>query len=429
MRRVVFVVAVVVILAGCAAPLAGDEPGTPDGDLGVVDGIAYDDDLSISVENGLNQTELDLLAARSMARIEVIRGLEFEETVDIELMTREEYREHRSSGSDENRTQWENQVWEAKFIVGQDRDVTEELDRTFGDAVQGFYSPRDERVVIVTDGENAAVSKHTLVHELVHVLQDQRFGLEAPPDRLDPAMARNGVIEGEAELIPELYFERCGAEWSCLEPPARTGGQSDVDPGIILLLIQPYQQGPEFVQSIKDQGGWEQVDALHDEYPVSTAQIIDPEKYPDVRPVNVSVEDRSTDEWARLDHEPVAETVGEAAIYVMFWHNRVITVDDFYEYSHPSSSGWTGDELVPYTNDEGESGYVWALEWESADDAEQFADTYRELLAEHGALERGQRSYVIPDGPFAGAFDVHHDGTTVRIVKGPTLGALAEIHS
>ncbi len=431
MRRPLLAVVLVVVLAGCAAPVAvSDDGGPSEGELGVVDGISSDEDLDISVDDGLTEEELDLLAARSMARIEVIRGLEFEERADIEIWTREEYQEWRGEpNASQVRTQWENQVWEAKFIVGQDRDVTQVFDDTLGDAVGGFYSPSSELVVIVTDSDTAAVSKRTLVHELVHVLQDQQFGIDSPPARQDLAMARDGVVEGEAELIPDLYFERCESEWSCLEPPSSAGEGADIDPGIILVLLHPYEQGPVFVDAIRERAGWDAVDDMYDSYPESTAQVIDPDKYPDTSPINVTVEDRSSTEWSPVTHDPPRETVGQAAIYVMLWHNDVIAVDNPFSYEHSASDGWAGDELVPYTDEANETGYVWEIAWESVEDAEQFHDAYHDVLAEQGAMERGSRQFVIPDGAYEGAYDVSLDGTTVTIVNGPTMDALPEIHA
>lgn len=430
MRRALVALLLTVVLAGCAAPVAVNEDGPSDtGELGVVDGISYDQKLDITVEDGLTEQELDLLAARSMARIELIRGLSFDERVDIEIWTRTEYQEWRGGGnvSHEQRL-WENTVWESKFIVGQDRDVTLVFDETLGEAVAGFYSPSQELVVIVTDGETASPSKHTLVHEFVHVLQDQQFGLESPPERQDPGLARNGVVEGEAELIPELYFDRCASEWSCLRPESAGGSGASIDPGIIRVLIHPYETGPDFVEDIRDRGGWDAVDDLHDEYPTSTSQLIEPERYPEVEPVNVTVEDRSTDDWIPIEYGPVRETIGQAAIHVMLWENGVISPADPASYSHPVSDGWAGDELLPYVNEDNETGYVWELEWESKTDAQEFYEAYHDLLDEHEALERGPRQFVISEGPYAGAFDIQLDGSTVTIVNGPTIEALAEIH-
>lgn len=429
MRRALLVVTVLVVVAGCTVPVAEDGSQSVDDDIGVVDGITYDEELSITVEDGLNETEIDLLAARSMARIEVIRGLDFVERTEIDVRTREEYLESRSGGTVDNVSRfWENQVWEAMFIVGQDRDVTAVFDQTLGVSVQGYYSPSEERVVIVTDNNETTISKRTLVHELVHALQDQQFGLESHPEQQDASLARDGVVEGEASLIPDLYFDRCGSEWSCIDLPESGGGDSEVDPGIILVLLQPYQEGPEFVEAIRDRGGWETVDQLYDEYPDSAAQIIDPDKYPDTPPVAVSVADRSTDEWRRLDHDPVGETVGQVGLYAMLWRNEIITVDDVYDYSHEVVDGWAGDQLVPYANDANETGYVWEIEWESAGDAAEFYDAYRDLLSEKDARERGKDRYVIRDGPFQGAFEVVKSGSTVTIVSGPTFDSLDQIH-
>lgn len=429
MRRTLLVLAVAVLLAGCSG-LAFTDDGSDqlDDGIGVVDNVGYDDAVSVTTDDGLNESELDTLAARAMARIEVIRGLDFDSDVDVTLQSRERYRSERSeTDRDDVEVRWQNQVWKALFIVGEDRDVTSVLDQTLGEAVQGYYTPTDEEIVVITDGETARLSTETLVHELVHALQDQQFGLEAVGHPRDRSMALEGVVEGEAEVLTERYFERCGDEWSCV-PSSRTGGDSgNVDPGILRVLLHPYEKGAQFVEHTVESGGWEAVDALHERYPTSTAEIIDPDSYPASNPVNLTVADESNGEWSRLAHDPVSETVGQAAIHVMFWQNRVIEVDEPYSYSHPASEGWAGDELVPYESDQ-DAGYVWKLRWERVDDATQFTETYKKLLDERDGLERGPRQFVIDEGPYQGAYDIYRNGTTVTIVHGPDIDSLSEIH-
>lgn len=414
-----------VALVGCIAPAADDRLGQ-DG-LGEVDGITYQDDLSITVEDGLNETELELLTTRSMARIEVIRGLQFEQTVNVSVISREEYRERYRGGEvDDVQAEWEDQFWEALFVIGQDRNASTVLDEMFGAAVLGFYSPVEERIVIVTDGESATVNKHTLVHELVHALQDQQFGLGPAGETHDRELARQGVIEGEAELVPELYLDRCDVEWDCLTPEIDDAAATDVDPGVHQLLVQPYVSGPAFVDDIRQRGGWEAVDDLYEEMPESSRQIIHPDSYPANAPENVTVPDHSGDEWTRFDRDPEADTLGEASIFVMLSHNDVIDAHPW-SYQHSFSEGWAGDQFVPYRSVDGEFGYVWETRWEDTADAEQFARAYRTLLDGHNALEQGDR-FLITEGPFEGAFDVTQEGETVRIVKGPDEESLAEIH-
>ena len=437
-RLVVLVagVALAALLVGCLSPVT-DSDSTED--LGEVDGIAYDESLSLTVEDGLNESELDALVARSMARVEVIRGLTFEERVDVDVITREEYREQRNTNTSNATRVWENLRYEALFVVGQDRDATTVLDEGFAGNVQGYYSLRDDQIVIVSDAAQPTIDKNTLVHELVHALQDQRFGIEYNAETTDANQGYESVVEGPAELVEELYFKRCDTEWSCVRP-GDAAGSSDLEPGIELQVLVPYVQGKAFVDTVRGQDGWEAVDELHERPPESSTQVIHPEKYPDMEPANVTVADRSTDAWSRLGASDIAQllgvagdrrgsdTLGEAAIYAMLVDNNVIEVEDQRAYEHGFSAGWAGDQLVAYKN-ETELGYVWESAWESQEDADQFASAYRQVLEENGALGTGDGVFVIPDGPFEGAFRLTQEGSTVRIVNAPTDDTLDEIHS
>ncbi|WP_436936234.1 Hvo_1808 family surface protein [Halovenus marina] len=418
----------VALLAGCTFISGGGDDLQTDGTLGEVDGIAHDDAIAVDASDGLNATEQDLLVARAMARIESIRGLEFERSVDVEVITREQYRENRTVGGNVTHAAWNNQVWEGLFLVGENRDIEAVFNETFGASVLGYYRIGEDEIVIVSDDDQPTISKDTLVHELVHALQDQHFDLSGSPDTQDRQLARNGLVEGEAELIPELYLDRCSNGWSCVRPPTTPGGTSNADIGVLRVLSQPYTSGPDFVAALRGRGGWDAVDAAHDQMPTSTTQIIHPERYPDEQPLNVTVSDRSAAAWSRFDHDPVGDTLGEASINVMLRESGVIDPRGNDPYSHPVSEGWRGDTLVPYHND-GEYGYVWELEWDSESDASSFYSHYQELLDSRGAVERGANSLLIASGPFADAFRVTQAGTTVRIVNGPTIDSLSQIHA
>lgn len=412
------------MLAGCAAPHAEETGLEPT--VGEVDGVTHNQSIDVTAEDGFTEQELDLLVKRSMARIEVVRGVPFERLVDVEVISREEYRDRRRDRSvDETRRQWENQVWEGLFIVGEDRDVTAVRDQTFGESVQGFYLPGRDRIVVVSDSETPTVDKRTLVHELVHALQDQQFGLQNRPETQDGSMARNGVVEGEASLLPRLYLDRCDGKWACVRPETNSSG-GDIDRGLFQVVIYPYTQGPTFVETIQARDGWEGVDGLHETLPESTEQVIHPEKYPDEDPIAVNVTDRSAAEWSRLDHDPVGERLGEAAVFSMLAVNEVVEADSR-EYRHPASAGWGGDELVPYRSDDG-VGYVWELAWDTEEDAADFHEAYLDLLERYKAEQVGETRYVVPDGPFEDAFRVTRDGHTIRIVNAPTPDKLQEIH-
>jgi len=434
MKRVALV-ALAVVLAGCSLPFgAASDAGGPGagadggGEIGVENGYRYDDPLSINASDGLNESERAAVTARAMARVEKLRGLEFTESVPVRVINRTQYRQNRTGTTNATHARWNNQVWEGLFVVGEDRNVSTVLDRTFESAVLGYYSPSSEEIVVVSDSETPRLRRSTLVHELVHALQDQQFGLNSSANTQDRQLARNSVVEGEAVHVTDLYAQRCGGEWDCVNTGGGGGGAGVPDPGLFLVIVPPYTSGPNFVETIKSRGGWEAVSALHRNLPPSTEQIIHPERYPDERPENVTVPDRAGGGWERFDHDPVADTVGEASIFVTFAHNDVGAESlSRFSYVHPASAGWAGDSLVPYRND-GEYGYVWETAWDSPGDAEEFHEAYLDLLDSKGAVDRGDGVYVIPEGTFADAFRVTREGDRVRIVNGPDIAALDEIH-
>jgi hypothetical protein len=426
-RALSCLLAVALALAGCAVPAAAPDGGDPGTDrLGWENGYWYDDPVAVEAADGLNDSEREAVLARAMARLERLRSLEFEDDVDVRLIGREQYRQSRG---DSESDPWNDQVWEALFLVGENTSVAAAFDDTLGGSVLGYYRAGSNELVLVGDSEAPAVDRDTLVHELVHALQDQQFGLGGVPETQDRQLARNGVVEGEANLLESRYRKRCGERWSCIETPesGATGGGS-VNRGVLLVILAPYVAGPEFVAAVERRGGWRAVDDLHDSFPASTAQVLDPATYPDATPVSVSVPDRSSGSWTRFDHDPVADTVGQASIHAAFVDNGVGASDvGRYTYDHPAADGWAGDTLVPYRDGE-RYGYVWETAWRSERDAREFERTYRDLLESKEAQFREGGLAVVPDGAYADAFRVTRTGTRVRVVNGPTVDALSAIH-
>lgn len=441
--RALALVAVLVVLAlgGCALPgeeVAGDA-FDPDDPPGHVAGYAADDRLGLDGSEPLTEAELEAVTYRAMARIELLRGLEFREDVEVEVIDREEYREDVGVGEDAG-TVFHEELWRGAFVVDGETGVATAFEELYGEAVGGYYV--DGRIVLVSDDpETVRIDRNTLVHELVHALQDQQFGLERSGERLDERRAELGLIEGEADYLPVLYAERCEGEWECLTAPPRTVGEPATERfnvGLFLSIYAPYSEGPSFVADLREEGGWEAVDAAYDDPPASTSQLIHPDRYPDDRPVEPAIADRSNAEWEPFtdrDGERRVETVGEATIFASLWANGVVDRSLLYEgeglspynYSHPTTAGWAGDAFSVY-GDGDEVGHVWKLEWRSASDAESFERAYRDLLAENGANER-DGAHQVPDGePFAGAYHVDREGTTVTVVGGPTVESLADIH-
>lgn len=419
--------------------------------LGVVNGIRHNDSLNINLTDGLTEDEMDDYVHRSMARVEYVRELKFNDTVDVEILSREEFRnQSRESDSEQDFDAWNNQVWKALFIVGDDVDIDDSFDEVRGEAVAGFYNTQTNNITLVTESpDEAIIEEKTLIHELTHALQDQHFDLES--DHLagstqDAQLARLGLIEGDAEYVTMRYEERCDVEWECLDSGvsgSETNRQGAFNLGVWAVMFQPYSDGPAYVHEIVEQGGWEEVNELYSDPPTTASEIIHREPY---HPVPIRFNDSSTDEWVKYDDsgDNGTDRVGEASIFVMFWYQSleynadIVEWRDFqtdehqysvHDYRSDISEGWTNDVVVPYRNveDAERNGYVWITTWQTAVDAAAFRRGFLGLMATHEAVRIDNQTWYVADGPFAGTYRVVLDGTSVTIVHGPSLNAVNDL--
>jgi len=456
----------------CAA-LADDPRENPGSDrLGWENGCWANETLSVTRGDGLNDTELDAVVGRSMARVEVVRGLEFDTSVPVEVISREELRERRSgsgngsvtSTSTANRLH-QNVKWEAMLSVGEDENALSTFQSTQTATIGGFYNYEQDRIVIVSENTTAPqMNEITLSQELFHALQDQRLAVSYNRSTREGNNAALGIIEGDGNFVDLLYQRRCESdEWDCVLPQASGGGgggSSDINYGIYLTQYQPYSDGPRFVRSIYNDGGWEAVNAVYENPPTSTEQVIYPEMYPDEGPTEIDFEDTSSDEWTIPDlgngsvdyarfgqaglsamfMRPVFESRGSAApvvsareLYNLTAAGQPSSFDPFI-YGLDVTDGWENDRLYPYVTEDSattnETGYVWQIAWENGSEGSEFVDGYRQLLTYYGAQEVDGRenTYRIPDEePFGDAFAINQQGGTVVIVNAPTVQELSEV--
>ncbi|WP_251329162.1 Hvo_1808 family surface protein [Haloplanus pelagicus] len=426
-------------VTGTPTPTPADHPDFADPQtdrLGWEAGRWYDEPLSVNATDGLNGSERTAVVARTMARVERIRGLEFTDPVPVAVVDRETYR----AEEEVTATAFDEAVWEALLLIGEDRSVEATFESFYGASVQGSYVPSEDRILVVSDAAEPRIDRRTLAHELVHALQDQHFGVDRQRVTRDERLARQGLIEGDAGYVEDRYERRCRADWPCRpRPPSGPGASLDGDLGVYVAVYQPYSDGPAFVHHLRQRGGWEAVNAAYADPPTSSTQVIHPERYPNWSAERVRIADRSATNWSRLNHTPPGTTVGEASLFATLRANgavepfhlqRTSRPHRAYNYSHPVTTGWTGDRIVPYRSADGGTGYVFRTAWATEEDAAAFAATYRQLLRERrGAERRDGDVLVVPAGPYADAFRVTHDGTTVTVVNAPTVEALDSVHA
>ena len=456
----------------CAAepPDDFDAPADGNGVIGFVDGYWYNQPLEIDVEGGLTEDELDRLSARTAARFEVMRCLPAEDGVPtVEIKSREEFAEQQN-GTFENVStalrQADNAKFETMLLIDSESNSTEVREENRGSTIGGTYNFKSNTITIVSDDpDSLLIDEEVLVHEIGHAVQDQQFNL-TQYDRAttDKDKGILSLIEGDVTFIENRYLDACkNGQW---EEPCITeefgsngdgGNQSNAPAnwGLYFTQFQPYSDGPSLIQEAYDDGSWDAVNDLYEDPPRSAYYSAFPGSYGEVELTDIEVSNRSSDSWERLtfEDEPDHDTIGVAGISAMFATpiyesggqftiyeprsflnvNSSGGIDNFdpLNYNQPETEGWRDDKLYTYRNADNETGTVWTLDWASAEDAQPFVDSYKELIEFRNGqpVDGAENTYTFgEESEFDMAVTIIQDGDRVTIVSGPSVEDLPEIH-
>jgi hypothetical protein len=160
--------------------------------------------------------------------------------------------------------------------------------------IAGFYDTDAKELFLV---QEIAPDRGALAHEICHALQDQHFDLNVIQDKLeadhglDASLAFAALVEGDAMAamledqlgwrgmfanIPNLP-EQMKKQMS--EPDERSAVLDSAPRVIKESLIFPYLDGLAFVYALRQTGTWSVIDAAFADPPVSSEQILHPQKY------------------------------------------------------------------------------------------------------------------------------------------------------
>lgn len=173
-----------------------------------------------------------------------------------------------------------------------------------------FYDYHRKKLYLI-DWTSSSLRASATVHELAHALADQSYSLEKFARRVEhdseASAARQAVVEGQADWLMRDYIKRHPAETT-------SGVVSDPESTIFdkaplylrETLTFPYNEGETFQQAVYAKFGKAAFRKVFEEPPVSTQQILHPEKYfAGQKPVKVSLP--SLRKMHRLVEGPLGE--------------------------------------------------------------------------------------------------------------------------
>lgn len=314
-------------------------------------------------------------------------------------------------------------------FVPQDFDLKKTSIDLMTEQAAAFYDFRKKKLFILESAPEA-VQQIALVHELAHALADQHFDLEKFIDLTnksdDSATARMAVMEGQATWLMSEYLAR------------RTGQSLKTSPAIVQLmsraaqmsqgqfpvfdaaplymretLLFPYSQGMLFQHALVEKFGSEAFVKIFREPPVSSQQILHPEKYFEgVKPTEPELPSVSSeDAYEELTEGYIGEL--DHAILLRQYAGQ--------EQADSVSRRWKGGRYRVLEHKKlKHTVLVYSAEWDSEAVAREYFGLYRKVLAKKWkgmAVSRETMDRLEGRGD-DGYFILRVDGTRISSIEG-----------
>ncbi len=379
-------------------------------DIATIDGMSFEaaaakfkaDQLASLLED---EATLKEYVNETVAMVSGLTGMPVRNPIETKLLTREalgELIKKQMSGEPQIKKLAQQKKLLVKLgLVERSFDYEKAVFDFYTNATQGLYEPKAKTLYIlegVKSVEVQGVPNIVVLHEVVHALQDQNYGLEKMIERdsSDATEAVTAVVEGSATLFMfERFFKSLK---SLFEQHAQTSTVAQVnfdlssfvmdmmlaqaksvrheDRPVVFMeeILFPYVMGGKFMDYEVKKNGWIHVKEVLADPPLSTEQILHPEKYfmfPD-KPVPVQLDITLVPEGYSV---VTSDTLGEFSIY-LFLKNKLDELS-----AQSAAGGWGGDRyILCERSDNGALALIIDSRWDSEKDAEEFFSIYKTYL-------------------------------------------------
>ena len=318
-----------------------------------------------------------------------VRSLPFLHDVDAEIQDETRIRAFVEADIDAVELREARDLYTSLGLLPEGVDLEALLLEVLGEQIVGYYDPEARRLVVRDDVMRSLArssvdeARVVLVHELVHALQDQHLQLGALNEverDSDADNAYRALVEGDATLAMVAYVLNAqGTRLADItsnpqvlqrffESGAPTAGTDALDraPAILrVTLMAPYTRGALFCGDRHRIGGWPSVDGAHRQLPVTTEQILHPDKY-EAGELADAITLPAARALESLGYVHIQEdTLGELELSIYLAQGTSGDQDA------AAAAGWSGDRLAIYSRADAPSAAVWWTTWDSEREAQE----------------------------------------------------------
>jgi len=365
--------------------------------------------LALALFAGKSQAtaELDGIGAETRGALELLRGIDFTGTIPIATISRNEARSFAPKimstfGPAVTELDSRRIEWEFLGLIPSGYDLKGKMKEFAADRTRAFYDAGARRIVLTQNAktpgwdtplvqktmETLVVSEpeYILAHEYAYALLDGKYKIDdilaRQPRNSDRRTAALALVNGDAVLTTMEYLIRnygVGALFlpspenvilqflpvvSYIEKPKLTATPKAVADSISFPLVS----GVAFAAQLRKTGGMGLLNSAYSSPPLSSEQIMHPEKFFEKRdnPIEVSIPDLSKiiKGGARIVSDDV---LGEWGLRetLATWLGSSSEADS-------AAAGWGGDRFVIYQQPNGNKTGALYTTWDSGDDAKMF---------------------------------------------------------
>jgi len=267
------------------------------------------------------------------------------------------------------------------------------------------YIPWEKHLLLINP-DLSGVNQFVFVYEYTQATIDYSYSMvEAlglyPNCRWswDRCRALQALTEGDASFAMYQWWDTYADQTDIQEfwyhkPPEASDPNQPYPPFVALDSMFPYDAGYEFVESMYNRGGWNAVNRVYENLPMSSEQILHPTKYTTLdEPFTVPA--RDLEQVLGEDWERIAEnTLGEWLTYLILGYGAdpLTQLED--SLAREAAAGWEGDHMQAFAaTDLQASILVTHWVWEDNAAADQFNTAFLDYQARRFAnlaeFERG----------------------------------------
>jgi hypothetical protein len=340
--------------------------------------------------------DLEAIYAEIDDQVQAIRGLPEKAPVNPVVVSPEELRDV-IAGTLESETPPEElaayeRLYKAMGLFPEDATLGDVYTELLESQVAGMYDPVQKKLFVLSKtGAVGAVERSTYAHEYEHALQDQHFDFAAQMTKIgqdsDRAMAFQALFEGDAYTVGSLWMiqELNPIELMDLmgqaEDPEAMAALDQLPPIVITQILFAAIQGTLWVTQVFSQGGWEAVDEAFRDPPISTEQVLHPEKWASREPpIAVDLPDDLSQRLGAGWKTSLEDTFGEQQFAV--WFTGKVDVQALLSPASPpaAAAGWGGDALALLDGPDDAWVVVMKTAWDTPGDAAEFETALNPLL-------------------------------------------------